>query len=535
MLDSIQDTSTRPIYTPPNPAASLGGELAIALLARSDTGLVAIDPERCVPLANAAALDLLSIDDFRPGEPAARLFARATAIDVSPVALVDWLASGSARSLSLGLGDGRRLAIERAPGPAGHLLLSIKLERGEAVPPVRRDALTGLGDRNWLRHRLDALLADPAAAPALLMIDLDRFKAVNDTRGHPAGDAVLSLVAKRLVGALRATDVVCRFAGDEFAVILPNSTDPHAVAERLVATLSRPYLVGGVAASIGASIGLAIAPAHGSESDELLRAADVALYAVKHGGRGTARLFDAELDRAARQRHALAKALAEAIPLAQFELSFQPQATLDSQELLGFEATLQWRHPEFGLLTPETFLPIAEETGLIWSIGEWVMQAACKAAITWPGDLAVAVDLPSPLLGDPARLACLVEAALDRTGLAPRRLEIELTERALAGAPERWAALAAIRALGIRVTLDEFGTGGASLAQLRRFPFDKLRIDRSFVQAHDGEDDAVIRAIAALGQSLGIHTVLQGTETAGRQQRAPFGSCPEIPPAPRIP
>ncbi len=379
-------------------------------------------------------------------------------------------------------------------------------------------------------ERLDALAAAPDVHIAVLMIDLDRFKAVNDSLGHPVGDALLQLVAKRLGATLRGADVIARFGGDEFAIAMIAPPDPEAVGKRVVEVLSRPYLVERTTATIGASVGIALSSLHGTEANALIRAADVALYAAKESGRGAVRLFDPELDRIARKRHGLAEDLRKAIPLQQFEVHYQPQMNLITRELTGFEALVRWRHPEHGMVPPDTFIPLAEETGFIWPLGEWVLRQACREASRWPEHLTVAVNVSPRQLLDRHRLNRVIESTLERTGLAAHRLEIEITESALVCEAEALAVLRPLREMGVRVSMDDFGTGYSSLSQLRKFSFDKLKIDRSFVRdlGASSEAAAVIRAIAALGNSLGMTTIAEGVETLEQAAQVREDGCTEM-------
>jgi diguanylate cyclase (GGDEF)-like protein len=498
---------------------------------RVETGLIAVDASLQVVLANPAARELLGLSEPVIGQRMAALFRRASVL--APAAAVDaeqWLGGMMETPLFLPLDAETKLSVVSAAGPGGHRLLSFQRRKRAAAPASRKDALTGLSDRTWFNEQLKATMATPGATPTLLLLDLDRFKAVNDSLGHPVGDTLLRLVAKRLTGALRDADVICRLSGDEFAVLMKRPNNPEVVGRRLVALLSRPYMIEGAMVSVGASIGLALAPDHGGDPAALIRAADVALYAAKQSGRSAARVFDAELDARSRHRQLVIDALRTAIPQGQFALHFQPQMVLENGELTGFEAFLRWEHPALGQLLPGAFLPIAEETGLIWPIGEWVMQQACEEAITWPSHLSVSVNVSTRQLMDRQKLPRMIKSILLRTGLAPARLEIEVTEAALTEQAEALAVLQAIHALGVRVSLDNFGTGYSSINHLRRFPLHKLKIDHSFIHALGRTEEAtnVVRAIAALGRTLGIVTIAEGVETADQESRVRQDGCTEI-------
>ncbi len=505
--------------------------LAQALLTRSETGLMALDEAQRVVLANPAAQKLLGLQEGLIGERLGTLLRRAPTLTPAAVARAEqWLAAAAEGPLFLPLDVETKLSVVAASGPDGHLLLSLKRQPRAAAPASRKDALTGLSDRTWFNEQLKTLIAAPDANLALLLIDLDRFKGVNDSLGHPVGDALLQLVAKRLTGALRDADVICRLSGDEFAVLMKRPTQPETVGRRIVALLSKPYLIEGSVVSVGASVGVGLAPDHASEPETLIRAADVALYAAKQAGRGAARVFDSELAATSHQRQRVMDALRTAIPRAQLALHFQPQLIIESGELTGFEAFLRWNHPELGSLLPAEFLPIAEDNGLIWPIGEWVLREACEEAITWPSHLTVSVNMSTRQLMDRHRLPRMIKSVLLRTGLAPHRLEIEVTESALTQQVEALAVLQAIHALGVRVNLDNFGTGYSSLSHLRRYPLHKLKIDRSIIQALGQSDEAtnLVRAIAALGKTLGIVTIAEGVETVDQESRVRQDGCTEI-------
>ncbi len=392
------------------------------------------------------------------------------------------------------------------------------------------DALTGLVNRSAFHARLEAALADwkqDTSGPAVLMVDLDRFKAVNDSLGHPAGDALLRIAAKRLRAAVRGTDVAARLGGDEFAVLLAAPVAPEVaamVAERLVDLLARPYLVQGQAANVGASVGLAFAEPDCTTVDALIGRADMALYQAKGNGRGRVGLFSPTLQQRADLRRQTEQDLRAALMLGQLELFYQPQYDLKIGQLSGFEALLRWRHPLRGLVPPADFIPLAEEIRLISTLGEWVLRTACAEAARWPGTMTVAVNVAAQQF-ECGRLVSIVEAALEGAGLPGPRLELEITESALLKDPRGivTAQLTTLKAMGVLISLDDFGTGYSSLSQLRSFPFDRLKIDRSFVN-----DDAVVRAIAAMGSSMGIRTTAEGVETAAQLNSLRREGCDEV-------
>lgn len=391
--------------------------------------------------------------------------------------------------------------------------LAVRRRRSVALP-IWADELTGLANRRTFRDCLAAALEN--GAPAVVMVDLDRFKPVNDSLGHPVGDALLCIVAQRLRSAVREEDVVARLGGDEFAVLLRVGATAERLAERIVDLLGRPYLVDGHLVTISASVGVAAGPRDGADATTLIRNADLALLDAKGAGRRTVRVFRTALCERAQARVAMEAELRRAIALRQLEVHYQPQVNLGSGRLVGFEALVRWRHPERGLVPPGEFIPLAEEIGYIVPLGEWVLRAACQEAAGWEGDLTVAVNVSALQLEDGARLLRAVAAALEATGLPGARLEIEITESALARNEGHAAqVLHALRALGVRVSMDDFGNGYSSLSQLRSFPFDKLKLDRSFVAnlSESEEAAALVRAIASLGASLGMTTTAEGVET----------------------
>jgi len=401
-----------------------------------------------------------------------------------------------------------------------------------AACPARlpTDALTGLVDRSAFRAKLEAALAEwkpDTAAPAVLLVDLDRFKAVNDSLGHPAGDALLRIAAKRLRAAVRGTDVAARLGGDEFAVLLAAPVTPEVaamVAARLVDMLARPYLVQGRAANVGASVGLAFAEPDCTTVDALIGRADMAMYQAKANGRGCVGFFSPALQQRAELRRQMEQELRAALPFGQLELFYQPQYDLKIGQLSGFEALLRWRHPLRGLVPPDVFIPLSEEIRLISTMGEWVLRTACAEAARWPGTMTVAVNVAAQQF-ESGQLVSIVKAALEGAGLPGSRLELEITESALlrdsGGIVTKQ--LIALKAMGVAISLDDFGTGYSSLSQLRSFPFDRVKIDRSFVN-----DDAVVRAIAAMGNSMGIRTTAEGVETAMQLDNLRREGCDDV-------
>jgi diguanylate cyclase (GGDEF)-like protein len=491
-----------------------------ALLTLED-GVILLDPRLHIVLCNVPARLQLGCGGDPPprGLPLAALLATALSLDVDARATVmDRCVALNASST--GEAEARitfaetSILIRRLDGRRLLLLIAASCGRGQAS---LHDPLTGLGNRRLFQAALAAALAKPGAPASLLMLDLDRFKQVNDTLGHPVGDALLRLVGQRLRSCLRQDDVVVRLGGDEFAILLPHFEAVDTLAERLIDLLSRPYLVEGHLANIGVSIGVAFAPADADDPGTLLRHADLALYGAKAAGRHCIRFFKPEMNARAQARLALETDLRRATALNQFALHYQPLLDIASGRVTEFEALLRWQHPTRGTVPPAEFIPLAEELGLIVQIGEWVLRQACRTAVTWPEDVRVAVNVSPIQFSDGHRLVCAVSDALATSGLAGRRLEVEITETVLLNnTPDTLATLHALRALGVSIAMDDFGTGYSSLSQLRSFPFDKVKIDRSFVSQIDDEGGSgreVVRAIASLGANLGMTVTVEGIET----------------------
>ncbi len=408
---------------------------------------------------------------------------------------------------------------------------------------AHHDVLTGLANRALLHQRLAEAIARARRVPdstlAVLCLDLDGFKAVNDLHGHAAGDCLLREVAARLGRNVRETDTVARLGGDEFVVVQTEHAQPEAgraLAERLVAALAEPYDLGSGEAQkvVTTSIGIALFPGDGSDPDALLRNADTALYRAKWAGKNGAAFFRPEMDRELRERRALERDLRQATARGEFALAWQPlSAASGDSEVTGFEVLLRWHHPERGLVPPDLFIPVAEACGAIAAIGAWVLREACREAARWAVPLGVAVNV-SPLQAQQGEaFAEMVEQALEASGLDPSRLVLEVTEGVLIREADRvLAALNRLKALGVRVALDDFGTGYSSLATLRAFPFDKIKIDRSFVAGMgvlaDGKDVAIVQAVLGLARGLGLPVVAEGVETDAQFGVLRDAGCEEV-------
>lgn len=401
---------------------------------------------------------------------------------------------------------------------------------------ARFDPLTGLANRALFRDALDDALARAVrtAKPcALLFIDLDRFKTVNDTLGHSAGDRLLREVAGRLRDAVGGGATVARLGGDEFAVMLPEASNRRgeAVARAIVAALARPFSLEGQLVTIGASVGYALGPADGASTDRLLKSADLALYEVKSNGRGAACRYVPEIRERADARRAMEADLAHALERGELALAFQPVVEASDEHIVGFEALLRWTHPTLGKIPPDKFIPVAEDTGLIIPIGHWVIEQACAWAARWPAHIRVAINLSPAQIDDP-RLIAVVEAALADNRLDPGRIELEITESLfLNETPSTIEKLAELKALGVRFALDDFGTGYSSLGYLHKAAFSRIKIDRSFVaraNQPNGEASAIIQAIVSLAHSLDMATTAEGTETRAEFETIRALGCGQV-------
>lgn len=404
--------------------------------------------------------------------------------------------------------------------------------REKLVYLATHDALTGLANRHVFLEQVGCavgIAARGGADVALLCLDLDGFKAINDTLGHLVGDATLREIGERLSSCASDGQTVARTGGDEFTLIQigVGAEGASKLAHQIAKVMSEPFFVAGQSLSIGASIGIALAPRDARNPDQLFRNADLALYRAKREDPGTHRFFEQAMDEQLQARQALKVDLGGALSRNELELVFQPYIELKSERICGFEALLRWRHPDLGLILPADFIPVSEETGLIVAIGEWVLEQACFEASRWPLNIKIAVNL-SPLQFKRRSLPGCVATALASSGLEPHRLEVEITESVLLQDSEtNLKLLQELKGLGVEIALDDFGVGYSSLSYLRMFPFDKIKIDRCFIADlpdHDGSL-AIVRAVLALGKSLKMTTTAEGVETARQMQALRREGC----------
>jgi diguanylate cyclase (GGDEF)-like protein len=473
---------------------------------------------RVVALGNVTAADMDGVRDNRR-----------SLIAQNKQALVIWE-----------LCDGRAFTVTHQPMEEGWLATFeevTELRKAEArlIYLAQHDALTGLPNRVLFRDKLAEALtfAKRGYGLALLFLNLDRFKAVNDALGHPIGDMLLQRVAERLRAAARETDVVARLGGDEFAIVQCAITQPGdatSYAARLLALFSDPFDVAGHRIVISTSIGIALSPQDGVDADQLLRDADLALYRAKSDKRGVFRLFQAEMDQQMQRRRQLELDLRQALQNNQFEVFYQPQIDMQARTVTSVEALVRWRHPDRGLIPPTQFIPVAEEIGLILPIGEWVLRTACAAITALPGVLRVAVNLSAAQFAS-QDLVAIIRAAMRDSGLPASRLELEITESImLTDTTATLATLHHLHDLGVHIALDDFGTGYSSLSYLRRFPFDRIKIDQSFVREMPDQRDcyAIIRAITGLSRELGMATTAEGVESQKQLDMLVAAGCTDI-------
>jgi diguanylate cyclase (GGDEF)-like protein/PAS domain S-box-containing protein len=435
----------------------------------------------------------------------------------------------------------KRLAIRDNEGKPQYLVSVVEdvTERTRANERIAHlaqyDALTDLPNRVLFREHLEQSLKwiRRGQRLAVLYLDIDEFKSVNDTLGHPIGDELLKAVAARIRSCLRETDIIARLGGDEFAIIQTAIEDPSDVsnlAKRIHQSVQQPYQLAGHQLITNASIGIALAPHDGTDPDQLLKNADLAMYGAKADGRGTYRFFEADMDARVKSRRVMEFELREAIMCGGFEIHYQPLFRLHDNSVSGCEALVRWRHPVRGLVSPMEFIPVAEDTGLITQLGEWVLRTACAEAAQWPSDVRVAVNV-SPVQFKSGNIVQIVINALAATRLAARRLELEITEAVLIRDDEKvLAVLHQLRNLGVRIAMDDFGTGYSSLSYLQRFPFDKLKIDRSFIKdiAEPEGSLAIVQAVANIAKTRNIITTAEGVETSAQLEILRAIGCTEI-------
>ncbi|MEO0441260.1 MAG: EAL domain-containing protein, partial [Pseudomonadota bacterium] len=394
---------------------------------------------------------------------------------------------------------------------------------------------TDLPNRALFNQSLQRSIArlKPGQQLAVLYLDLDNFKSINDTLGHGAGDLVLRAVANRLEDAIGVEDVVARLGGDEFVISLRHiGSDAEAKrkAAAIIGKLSEPIMIEGQPMLSGASIGIAICASPGSTADELLKFADIALYHAKNNGRGCVSVFEDSMGTAFQDRRNIELDLRSALHRDELELHYQPLVNIESGDTIGYEALLRWHHPDKGMIMPNAFIPVAEESGLIVQLGEWVLRSALEELRNWPGHLSVAVNLSPSQMRSPNLIPTIVNA-LAATRVDPARLELEITESVLMNDSQNNVDLLhKIRALGVRIALDDFGTGYSSLNYLRSFPFDKIKIDRCFVEDVDSREDcrAIIRAVTGLASSLGMVTTAEGVERDGQLDQLKLDGCVQV-------
>ncbi|MBZ9795850.1 putative bifunctional diguanylate cyclase/phosphodiesterase [Mesorhizobium sp. ES1-4] len=447
--------------------------------------------------------------------------------------------AGKMHSTYRHLADGRTILVVRQPMSGGGWVATFddvterRLAEERMTHLAHHDTLTGLPNRSMFRERLDIALADVAAMPlAIFSLDLDRFKAVNDSWGHPAGDWLLKSVAERLRRCLRNdADMIARFGGDEFVVIQSNYggiADAEKLAKRIVEAIAKPFRDQSREMHVGVSLGIAVFPADGRDADTLLKNADTALYRAKGEGRNLYRFFEPGMDAVVQARRALEVDLETALARQEFDLDFQPIMNIASGEIIGAEALMRWHSPARGRVAPDDFIAVAEATGLIVPLGEWALRKACAAAASWPPGLRIAVNVSAVQLKN-SGFARGVISALAFSGVPAKQLELEITETVLMDESKAvLKTLRQLRELGIRIALDDFGTGYSSLGYLRRFPVDKIKIDRSFIRDMGNRDTAaIVRSIIGLGNELGIVVTAEGVETERQLDMLRDNGCVE--------
>jgi diguanylate cyclase (GGDEF)-like protein len=514
-------------------------------------GLAMFDVEHRLVLSNRRYAEIygLASDQVEPGTPLEKIIEHRVSnglqSEMSPEEIVGSMLRRP-NDTNFGefyshLSDGRCIAITVQPMADGGTVTThqdiTEQRRAEAkiAHMALHDALTDLPNRTLLNEHLERALARVKRGEivAIHLLDLDYFKNVNDSLGHPIGDKLLKMVAERLRGLVREADIVARMGGDEFAIVQVGVTQPSdatSLAQRVVDAVSKPYDIDGHQVIVGTSVGICISPADGTSPDSLLRNADLALYRAKSGGRGTLRFFEPDMDAQMQTRRAMESDLRKALVRGEFELHYQPIIDLRNNEISGFEALIRWPHSERGMVSPIKFIPLAEEIGLIVPLGEWVLRTACATAAKWPEHIRVCVNL-SPIQFKNKGLVQVVVGALAGSGLRPGRLELEITETTLlTDTEETLAILHHLRKLGVRIAMDDFGTGYSSLSYLQTFPFDRIKIDRSFVKGVTSDPSSlnIVRAVVGLANGIGMAATAEGVETQEQLETIKSEGCTEI-------
>jgi len=525
-------------------------QLLQTVLNNMSQGVLMFDSETRLTFCNQRYLELygLSSEIVKPGCHLRELLKHRIELgnfsgdaDEYVARLKSGIAEGKTFNNVVNLPDGRAFSVVNKPIPGGGWLAThedvTERQRSEdrIAHMARHDALTDLPNRMLLLEQLNHEIkrVKRGECLAVLCLDLDQFKSVNDALGHHIGDELLKLVGERLRGCTRELDVVARMGGDEFAIIMTQmeqAADAATLSKRIRDSVIKPYQVEGHQIVTDISIGISVAPMDAVESDELLRNADMALYDAKSDGRGTFRFFEPEMNTRMKVRRELEMDLRKALATEQFELHYQPLVVLETNDVNGFEALLRWNHPTRGMVSPVDFIPIAEETGLIVPLGEWVLKAACNEAVNWPEHIKVAVNL-SPAQLNSRNLVSMVTSVLNETGMPPHKLQLEITETVLLqNTFTTLATLHELRKMGVQIALDDFGTGYSSLSYLRSFPFDKIKIDRSFIQdlSNGAEPLAIVNAVAGLAKCLNMTSTAEGVETQQQMDVLQAIGCTEM-------
>jgi diguanylate cyclase (GGDEF)-like protein/PAS domain S-box-containing protein len=512
-------------------------------------GFVMFDSQGRVAVHNQRYVEMygLSHDVVKPGCSLLQLLEHRAAIGNLKddpkryaAALMAELSKGKVVNWIVESGQGREISITNKPMPGGGWVATHEdvTERRRAEAKISHmamhDSLTGLPNRNLFNQEVARCFEQLGRGQkfALLCLDLDHFKNVNDTLGHPCGDKLLQEVAARLRRCMRQGDLVARLGGDEFAILqhdVIGLDETRSLSERVIAAIDVPFEIDGQQVAIGVSVGIARAPIDANNAVELLKVADIALFRAKADGRNTCRFFDFAMHGQIQARQELELDLRRAVLQNEFVVHYQPLVNLESGQITGFEALIRWNHPERGTIAPADFIPFAEETGLIVPIGEWVLSEACEEAARWPDDISVAVNL-SPVQLREVDLCQTVSTALARSGLAASRLELEITETMLLrNQVVTHETMRQLRMLGVRIAMDDFGTGHSSLSTLRTFPIDRIKIDRSFIHDLLAKNDsrAIVQAVVQLASSLGMKTTAEGVETQGESDYLRRAGCTE--------